>query len=110
MFSRIRARLTYANVVATLALFFALGGASAYAINEWTGANIKDETLTGADIKGTNATSSTAGVNGTIKGADVYGQPSNFATGQPFVDGGLSTWDLADGTVQGRDLKNDTLG
>jgi hypothetical protein len=31
---RMRPRLTYANVVATLALFVALGGASAFAASE----------------------------------------------------------------------------
>ena len=35
----------------------ALGGGAAYAANEWTGRNIKDETLTGADIRGKAATS-----------------------------------------------------
>ena len=37
------------NVVAYIALFFAMGGTGAYAVNEWTGSNIKNETLTGAD-------------------------------------------------------------
>ena len=33
MFARFRARLTYANVIATLALFIALGGSSYAALN-----------------------------------------------------------------------------
>lgn len=45
-------RLSYANVVATLALFVALGGtAAAGAQLLFTGANVKDGTLTGADLK-----------------------------------------------------------
>jgi hypothetical protein len=51
MLRRLRARLTYANVTATLALFLALGGGSAYAINEWNGSNIQDNTIASADLK-----------------------------------------------------------
>ena len=45
-----RERLSYANVMATVALFIALGGSS-YAAVRITGANVKDGTITGADIK-----------------------------------------------------------
>jgi len=47
---RLRAKLTYANVVATLALFVALGGSS-YAAITITGKNVKNGSLTGKDIK-----------------------------------------------------------
>lgn len=50
MFTRLRDRLSYANVVATLALFVALGGTS-YAAFTITGANVKDGSLTGKDLK-----------------------------------------------------------
>src|SRR3954465_4981246 len=43
-------KLTCANVVATLALFLALGGTS-YAAVKVTGAMVKDESLTSSDIK-----------------------------------------------------------
>jgi hypothetical protein len=45
-----RPRLTYANVVATLALFVALGGSS-YAALKISGRNIKAHTITGKNIK-----------------------------------------------------------
>lgn len=48
--SRIRSRLSYANVVASLALFVALGGSS-YAAVKITGKQVKDGSLTGADIR-----------------------------------------------------------
>ena len=48
--SRIRSRLSYANVVATLALFVALGG-SATAALLITGKQVKNASLTGADVK-----------------------------------------------------------
>ena len=49
MLARLRARLTYANVVATLALFLALGGTS-YALTV-TGRDVRDNSLTGRDVR-----------------------------------------------------------
>lgn len=48
--SQLRPRLTYANVTATIALFVALGGTS-YAAITVTGRNIKDGTVTSADVR-----------------------------------------------------------
>jgi hypothetical protein len=45
-----RRRLSYANVIATLALFVALGGTS-YAAIKITGKDVQNGSLTGADIK-----------------------------------------------------------
>ena len=103
MLAKLRPRLTYANVMSTLAAFFALAGGSAYAINEWTGANIKDETLTGADVKGKLATSNTPAVNGTILTQDVGGQPSH-PNGTPFLDGTLTQWDIKNNSLTAADL------
>lgn len=47
---RLQGKLTYANVVATLALFVALGGSS-YAALTITGRDVKDGSLTARDIK-----------------------------------------------------------
>jgi hypothetical protein len=65
---RIFRHLSYANVIATLALFIALGGtATAAGRLLITGADIQDHSLTGADIKngsiGTRALSSLARLN-----------------------------------------------
>ena len=54
-----RSKLSYANVMATLAMFIALGGSS-YAAITITGKNVKNGSLTGADIK-----------NNSLAGADV---------------------------------------
>jgi hypothetical protein len=48
--ARVRSRLTYANVIATMALFVALGGSS-YAALTITGKNVRNGTLTGKDFK-----------------------------------------------------------
>ncbi|MGV1048498.1 MAG: hypothetical protein ACOYD4_08260 [Solirubrobacterales bacterium] len=75
----IRARLTYANVVATLALLLAVGGASALAAsqlaknsvgtkqlkkNAVTGEKVKDGSLSGADIGGAVASAEKAATAG----------------------------------------------
>jgi hypothetical protein len=66
MLERLRPRLTYANTIATLALFLALGGGAAYAAstlgkntvgakqlkkNAVTGAKVKDGSLSAGDFK-----------------------------------------------------------
>jgi hypothetical protein len=66
-----RSRLSYANVMATLAMFIALGGSS-YAAITITGKNVKDSSLTGRDIK-----------NNSVRSADVAGlRATDFKTGQ----------------------------
>jgi hypothetical protein len=44
-------RLTYANVVATLALFIAVGTGSAYAVSKIDGSDIRNRSLTGKEFK-----------------------------------------------------------
>lgn len=56
MIDRTRRRLSYANVIATLALFAALGGTS-YAALTVTGKNVKNNSLSGRDIKNSSLTS-----------------------------------------------------
>ena len=50
-----RVRLTYANVVASIALFAALGGSS-YAALSVTGAQVRDGSLTGRDVRSASLT------------------------------------------------------
>jgi len=50
MKAKLGSRISYANVVATLALFVALGGSS-YAAILVTGKNVKDNSLTTRDVK-----------------------------------------------------------
>src|SRR3954451_22614627 len=50
MLARVRARLSYANVVATLALFVALGG-TGYAASQITSKEVKNRSLKGGDLK-----------------------------------------------------------
>jgi hypothetical protein len=50
MLTRIYRRLSYANVVATLALFIALGGSS-YAVSKISGSQIRNGSITGKKLK-----------------------------------------------------------
>jgi hypothetical protein len=50
MFTRLRGRLNYANVVATLALFIALGGSS-YAVSKISGSQIRNASIAGKKLK-----------------------------------------------------------
>jgi hypothetical protein len=68
-----RIRLTYANVVASLALFVAVGGSS-YAAISVTGAQVRDGSLTGLDVRNSSLTGKDVR-NGTLGTAD-------FAAGQ----------------------------
>lgn len=55
MLARLRGWLSYANVIASLALFIALGGTS-YAAVKLTGKDIRDGSLTGKDVKDSSLT------------------------------------------------------
>jgi hypothetical protein len=85
-----RPRFTYANVMATVAVFIALGGSS-YAALRVTGANVPKDALTGADIK--NLTGKDV-KNNSLTGADV----KNLASGD-VRDGGLLAADFAAGQL-----------
>jgi hypothetical protein len=110
MLSHIRGRLTYANVIATLALFAALGTGGAYAAATITGADVVDESLTGADVKGSPS------VNGTLTGYDI--QNASIGTVE-LTSGAVATGKLAanavtgakvaDGSLTGADIDQSTL-
>jgi hypothetical protein len=51
MLTRLRARLNYANVVATLALFIALGTGSSYAVSKISGSQIRNHSIAGKKLK-----------------------------------------------------------
>ena len=50
MLTKLRSKLSYANVISTLCLFMLLGG-SAYAAATITGKDIKNSSITGKDVK-----------------------------------------------------------
>ena len=80
-----RPRLTYANVVSTLALFLVLGGGFAYAAN----------TVFSSDI-----------VDGQVKTADLHG---GAVTSEKVADQSLLGRDVFDNTLKGADIDESTL-
>jgi hypothetical protein len=81
MLAKLRTRISYANVMATLAVFIALGGSS-YATLTITGKDVKNSSLTGSDVKDNSLTG--ADVKG-ITSADVTDRSllaSDFKAGQ----------------------------
>ena len=78
----LRRRLSYANVIATLALFIALGGSS-YAAIKVTGANVKDGSLTGKDVR-----------DASLAGQDLK---KDAVTSREVRDGSLLAADFAPG-------------
>ena len=86
MYSRLRSRLTYANVMSSLAFFLALGGGAAYAAN----------TVFSTDI-----------VDGEVKNADIA--PSSVGNGK-IIDNSVTGTDVSDGSLTGADLAADSVG
>ena len=89
---RFRPRSIY-DLLAALAFFGVLAGGTAYAANEWTGTNIVDESLTGADIKG----SVSPVVDGTLTGADIK-------------DGSIDNPDIVSQGINGGKLQQGSVG
>jgi hypothetical protein len=105
MFDRARHRITYANVTSTLALFLALGGGAAYAANEWNGDNIQDESLTGADIRGSLPDlQNPNGVPGSLTTEDIA---DNTIFPVDVADNSLTSADI--NFVGGSDISNDAV-
>jgi hypothetical protein len=90
LLSSFRTRLTYANVMATIAVFIALGGSS-YAALKVTSRNVPKDALTGADIK--NLTGKDVR-NNSLTGADV----KNLGSGD-VTDSSLLARDFAPGQL-----------
>ena len=92
MLRKLRHHLTYANVMATTAMFIALGGGAAWAANEWGSANIRDDTLQSRDLKDNAGVKSGDVVNDTVRG------------------GGLIGGDIRSNTLRGPDILESSLG
>jgi hypothetical protein len=74
---KVHRRLSYANVMATAAVFVALGGSS-YAAAEITGKGVRDGSLTGADIR-----------NNSLASAHICDETKAARSGDGGVGGGL---------------------
>jgi len=112
MFETIAGRLNYANVVATLALFVALGGGAYAALGKNTikakqiasgavrSAEVKDGGITLADIS-TGAVNSDAIADGSVQTTDLGFGP---VSGSNVTDGTSNTLFIGEGTIGAADI------
>jgi hypothetical protein len=99
-----RHRLSYANVMATIALFVALGGSS-YAAISITGKDVKDATLTGLDVKNRSLTGADV-KNNSLTGADL--KPSSVG-GSDIRPDAVNSDDVEDGSLLADDFRRGQL-
>lgn len=115
LFSVIRSRLTYANVMASVAVFLALGG-GAYAAatigssdiqrNAVLSKHIKKANVKGGDIA-PNAVNGTKVADGSLNGADVF---DGSLAGADVLDGSLTGADVSNNSLAGADVSDNSLG
>jgi hypothetical protein len=93
----LRGRLSYANVMATIAVFAALGTGGAYAATKITGAEVVDESLTDADIK--NGSLAAAIADQSISAFKLAGNSVWGGQGGTILDNSVSGYDVAESTL-----------
>ena len=115
MAERIRQRLTYANVMSTIACFVALATGTAYAANTVFSADIVDGEVKAVDL-GTGAVTNVKLADGAIgkskisAGAVENGKIGDGAVGQSkLANGAVVNTKIADGAVNSQKIGNDTV-
>jgi hypothetical protein len=105
MLTRVRARLTYANVVSSIALLFALSTGGAYAANTVFSTDIVDGEVKNADIGGNQVTTTK------IKAGNVFlsDLAPDAVDGSKVLDGAVANADLADGSVGPNKLQDGSV-
>ena len=95
MLRKLRSRVTYANVVSTIALALALGGGTAYAITRVGTKNIRYHAVTGSKLA-TNSVSASKVKNSALSGSDVR---NNSLRSDDVRNGTLQAVDFAPGQL-----------
>lgn len=101
-----RSRLTYANVMSSIAVFLAVAGGTAVAAATITGEDIVDRTITAADIAPQSLGAGQV-TDGSLSGQDII---EGGIYSSDVADGSLDGSDLATGAVGGRELGNGSVG
>ena len=95
MLRKLRSRMTYANVVSTLALALAVGGGTAYAATKIGTHNIRYHAVTGSKVA-VNAVTASKVKNSALSGADIR-------------DNSIRGADIRTGTLEASDFAPDQL-
>ena len=110
MLRRFSQRLTYANVVSTLALTAALGTGGAYAANTISTGDIVDNQVTSADVRDDNLGFGGLSAKdlgpGSVSTSELQ---DNSVLGVDIQDGTVSHADAAVNTFRGSDVADDSL-
>jgi len=85
MLRKLRSRMTYANVVSTIALALAVGGGTAYAATKIGTSNIRYHAVTGSKLS------------------------NNAVTASKVKNNALSSSDIRDNSIRGVDIRTGTL-
>lgn len=104
--SRIGKRLTFSNVVALLALFFALGGSVYAASNKITGTQIKPKSIPGNRLKPQSVTA-TQIKNGSIGGPQLK---AGAVSASQIQNGSITGAQIKAGSIAGAQIQNGSLG
>ena len=109
---RPRRRLSYSNVVATMAVFLAIGGGAAFAAstlpaNSVNSKTVKDNKLKSVDLKDGKAVSTDDVIDASLTGTDVA---DASLTGDDVANGSLTGTDVTDNSLTGDDVDESTLG
>jgi hypothetical protein len=91
MLRKLRARMTYANVVSTIALGLAIGGGTAYAATKIGTSNIRYHAVTGSKLA-TNSVTASKVKNSALSGSDLR---NNSVTSDDVRNGTLQATDFA---------------
>jgi hypothetical protein len=110
MFRRIRAHLTYANVMSTIAVLFAIGGASAYAASQLPNNSVTSKTIKNGQVKTkdlqNNAVKAAKIANGAVTGPKIAAQAVD--TGQ-LAPNAVTTGQLANNAVTSAQLAGNAV-
>lgn len=97
---KLSSRLSYANVIATLALFLAVAGGTVYAASEIGRNDVKSKNIAKGAVK-TSDLAAAAVTGAKVKDATI--------TGGDLADGTVTGGDLEDGTITGGDIQEGTI-
>jgi hypothetical protein len=95
MLRKLRPRITYANVVSTIALALAIGGGTAYAATKIGTSNIRYHAVTGSKVA-TNAVTASKVKNSALSGSDIR-------------DNSITSADVRTGTLLANDFAPNQL-
>ncbi len=105
MLRKLRRRPSHGTVVAYLALFVALGGTSAYAIDTIGSSDVINESLLSEDIKNLQVGTSDLAL-GAVFGTRIR---DNGILSNHIVDNTITSADINDGAIAGADIADDAI-